>query len=147
MGQVKIMKKTGVSQKAVIFNREGKILALRRSKTHPFHPFFWDLPGGDVEFGEDPLKGIIRETKEETGLRIKNIQVFDVESHFIGENDFWLTIAYKAEAISEKVRLSYEHDDFCWVSPKDFLKLKSSKKLRRFVRKLDDNDKQYENFA
>lgn len=136
---MKTMRKIGVSQKAIIFNKDGKILAIRSSKTHPFYPLFWDLPGGDIEFGEDAEKSIIREIKEETGLGVKNLQVFDVESHTHKDKNgeiFWVTISYKAEAVSKKITLSYEHDKFQWLTPQKFLKLKSSKKLKRFVKNL-----------
>ncbi|HOI97259.1 MAG TPA: NUDIX hydrolase [Candidatus Pacearchaeota archaeon] len=127
------MKKIGVSQKAIIFNREGKILVLRRSGTALSNPGKWDFPGGDLEFGEDAIGGIIREIREETGLEVKNLNLFDVESHINKEGDFWVTIAYIAKAVSDKVILSYEHDEFKWLTAEDFLKLESSEKLRRFV--------------
>ena len=127
------MKKIGVSQKAIIFNREGKILVLRRSGTALSNPGKWDFPGGDLEFGEDAIGGIIREIREETGLEVKNLNLFDVESHINKEGDFWVTIAYIAKAVSDKVILSYEHDEFKWLTDEDFLKLESSEKLRRFV--------------
>jgi 8-oxo-dGTP pyrophosphatase MutT (NUDIX family) len=31
---------------------------------------FWDLPGGKVEFGEDPVDTLVREMDEETGLKV-----------------------------------------------------------------------------
>ncbi len=127
------MKKIGVSQKAIIFNREGKILVLRRSGTALSNPGKWDFPGGDLEFGEDAIGGIIREIREEAGLEVKNLNLFDVESHINKEGDFWVTIAYIAKAVSDKVILSYEHDEFKWLTAEDFLKLESSEKLRRFV--------------
>lgn len=127
------MKKIGVSQKAIIFDREGKILVLRRSGTALSNPGKWDFPGGDLEFGEDAIGGIIREIREETGLEVKNLNLFDVESHINKEGDFWVTIAYIAKAVSDKVILSYEHDEFKWLTAEDFLKLESSEKLRRFV--------------
>lgn len=127
------MKKIGVSQKAIIFNREGKILVLRRSGTALSNPGKWDFPGGDLEFGEDAIGGIIREIREETGLEVKNLNLFDVESHINKEGDFWVTIAYIAKAVSDKVILSYEHDEFKWLTAEDFLELESSEKLRRFV--------------
>lgn len=127
------MKKIGVSQKAIIFDREGKILVLRRSGTAPSNPGKWDFPGGDLEFGEDAIGGIIREIREEAGLEVKNLNLFDVESHINKEGDFWVTIAYIAKAVSDKVILSYEHDEFKWLTAEDFLKLESSEKLRCFV--------------
>lgn len=127
------MGKIGVSQKAIIFNREGKILVLRRSGAAPSNPGKWDFPGGDLDFGEDAIGGIIREIKEESGLEVKNLKPFDVESHINKEGDFWVTIAYTAKSISDKVILSYEHDESKWLTAEDFLKLESSEKLRRFV--------------
>jgi len=127
------MKKIGVSQKAIIFNRKGEILTIRRSETAPSNPGKWDFPGGDLDFGEDAMEGIIREIKEETGLDVGDLRPFDVESHINKEGDFWVTIAYIAKAVSDKVILSYEHDEFKWLTAEDFLKLESSEKLRRFV--------------
>jgi len=118
------MKKIGVSQKAIIFNRKGEILTIRRSETAPSNPGKWDFPGGDLDFGEDAMEGIIREIKEETGLDVGDLRPFDVESHINKEGDFWVTIAYIAKAVSDKVK---------WLTAEDFLKLESSEKLRRFV--------------
>jgi len=132
------MKKIGVSQKAIIFNEEGKFLAIHRTSSAPYNPERWDLPGGDLDFGEDATEGIIREIKEEVGLEVKDLKLFDVESHVNKENDFWVTIAYTAKSVSYNVTLSFEHDDFKWLTPEDFLKLESSDKLRRFVNGLNN---------
>jgi len=131
------MEKVGVSQKAVILNKEGKFLIIHRTATAPTNPNKWDLPGGDLNFGEDTIKGLIREVKEETGLEIQDIKPFDVESHIDEKGEFWVTIAYRAKTTSEEVILSFEHDEFRWVAPKEFLKLESSDKLRRFIKNLE----------
>lgn len=130
------MQNVGVSQKAIVFNEGSKFLALRRTETAPTRPNCWDLPGGDLDFGEDAVKGMIREIREEIGLQVKGVIPFDVESHINKDGDFWITIAYKAQANSDKVVLSFEHDKFQWVTPQQFLKLESSPKLRRFVKNL-----------
>ena len=130
------MKKIGVSQKAAVFNKEGKFLAVRRTAAAPSDPDKWDLPGGDLGFGEDAVKGIIREIKEETGLEVKDLKPFDVESHIDEEGDFWVTIAYVANAISDRVILSHEHNEFKWLTAEEFLRLESADKLKRFVKNL-----------
>jgi 8-oxo-dGTP diphosphatase len=130
------MEKIGVSQKAIVINNEGKILTVRRSATAPIRPLNWDLPGGDLEFGEDPTQGIIREITEETSLNIERLEPFDVEAHVNSNGEFWVTIAYKAASKTGNVVLSYEHDEFKWVTPEEFLQLKSSDKLQRFVKNL-----------
>ncbi len=131
----KKLKNIGVTQKAVVWRRDGKFLAMRRSKTAPTHPLAWDLPGGELEYGEAPVAGIAREIKEETGLEVKDLRPFDVFGH---ENlgGFWVTIAYTCNALTDTVVLSYEHVDFQWVTKEKFLKLESTDKLRQFVSKL-----------
>jgi 8-oxo-dGTP diphosphatase len=126
--------KIGVSQKAILVDKKGKILAIRRSKTAPSRPLHWDLPGGDLEFGEDAQKGILREIKEETGLKIKNLKVIDAISGFNNIKEFWVTICYVAKAATQKVVLSYEHDDFRWIKPEEFQKLKASPRNKEFVK-------------
>lgn len=34
----------------------------------------WDLPGGKIEYGEDPIEALHREVAEETGLSVKIIK-------------------------------------------------------------------------
>ena len=133
------MKKTGVSQKAIILSEKGKFLILHRTSTAPSNPNTWDLPGGDLDFGEDVIQGIIREIKEETGLMVKDVKLFDVKSYINKKDEFWVTIAYIAKSKSDKVELSFEHDKSKWVTSEEFLKLKSSAKLRHFIKNLNRN--------
>ena len=129
-----IVNKIGITQKVVVFDRDGKFLTIQRSKTAPVHALCWDLPGGELEYGEDPVSGIKRETTEEAGIEISNIKPFDVYGKDHGNDvGFWVTIAYRAEAVSTDVKLSYEHDDFKWVTAEEFLKLPSSEKLVKFI--------------
>jgi ADP-ribose pyrophosphatase YjhB (NUDIX family) len=48
---------------------DGRVLLTRRA----FEPFkgYWDLPGGFLEEGEEPLEGLRRELREETGLDVE----------------------------------------------------------------------------
>lgn len=130
------MKKTRVSQKAIIFNKEGKILTVYRSKTALSRPNTWDFPGGDLEFGEDTTEGILREVKEETGLDIRELTPLDVASKIDEKGEFWVTIAYTAKTDSDKVTLSFEHNEFKWITPEEFLDLESSETQKRFIKNL-----------
>jgi 8-oxo-dGTP diphosphatase len=47
---------------------DGSVLLARRAE-EPFEGR-WDIPGGFLEEGEDPLDGLKRELKEETGLDV-----------------------------------------------------------------------------
>ena len=124
----------GISIKAVIFNEEGKLLTMFRTETAPNRPNTWDLPGGDLESEEEPIDSIIREIKEETGLEVKDVNIFDAGTYVVEKGMEWATLCYKCKAIGDKVTLSYEHNDYRWVTQEEFLKLESSPKLQRFVR-------------
>ena len=127
------MKIVGVSQKAVIFNNQGQLVVIQRGKSAPSNPLKWDLPGGVLDFGEEPRSSIIREIKEEAGLKVQNLIVFDVEGHINKIGDYWVTIAYKAKANTTKITLGWEHTEYKWVNYGEFAKLPSIPKIVRFV--------------
>ena len=60
---------------AVLLDDEGRVLLGRRR----FEPRagYWDFPGGFLHEGEEPLDGMRREIREETGLEVEPL-------HFLG---------------------------------------------------------------
>ncbi len=127
--------KVSISQKIIILNDKGQILTLLRGDTAPSNPNKWDLPGGNVDPGEDYISSIQREIKEETELDIANVKAYDVEGYASGDG-FWITIAYQAKTDSQDIKISYEHDEFKWVYKEEFLELDAIKKLKQFVKNL-----------
>jgi ADP-ribose pyrophosphatase YjhB (NUDIX family) len=55
-----------------VLERDGKLLLSRRA-VEPRRGY-WDLPGGFLEEGEEPLEGLAREFREETGLAIHPLE-------------------------------------------------------------------------
>lgn len=55
------------SVKALIYH-DGKYLFLRETL---HHGDIWDLPGGKIEYGEEPEQALIREVKEEVDIDVK----------------------------------------------------------------------------
>lgn len=51
---------------AMIFDKQGRILLFR----HTYRKFEWGIPGGGLEYGEQPEAAVVREVFEETGLHI-----------------------------------------------------------------------------
>lgn len=114
---------------AKVFVIDGsKILVLRRSKTDPRWALVWDLPGGAIEYGEDPKAAAGREALEEAGLELRELRLLDVSS--LSEGDYAITITYTATHPGTAVRLSFEHDIFQWVSVTDFMKLNIPEKYK-----------------
>ncbi|PIT90194.1 MAG: DNA mismatch repair protein MutT [Candidatus Komeilibacteria bacterium CG10_big_fil_rev_8_21_14_0_10_41_13] len=58
---------------AAIIRNDNKVLIGKRKNAHG--EGCWAFPGGHLEFNEDPQETAIRETLEETGIRIKNLKV------------------------------------------------------------------------
>src|SRR6185503_17458607 len=57
-----------VGAAGVIFNEAGQMLLIE----HVFRSHFpWGLPGGWVEYGENPAETVRREVEEELGLRVE----------------------------------------------------------------------------
>lgn len=130
------MNQTGASQKAIIINKKGEILIIFRTKSAPTRPNSWDLPGGDLEFGEDAQESIIREIREETGLKVNGLRPFDVEAKINSNSDYWITVAYLACTNDGKVILSSEHNKSMWVNISKFLELNTSPRAERFIKNL-----------
>lgn len=56
---------------AVVFNTDNQILLTQRYQpNYPFGHLKWHIPGGGIDFCEDPRNAAIRELQEEVGIRI-----------------------------------------------------------------------------
>lgn len=79
-------KKVGVGVGIMILNSKGEVLLGKRhedpnkadSELHGEGT--WTMPGGKLEYGESFEEGAMRETKEETGITLKNIKVLCVNN-------------------------------------------------------------------
>ena len=47
---------------------------------------YWTLPGGGLNFGEDPVEAMTREVSEETGLIVRSLGVAGIDS-FLKKNE------------------------------------------------------------
>lgn len=55
-----------------LIEQEGKILFIRGAS----YPSLWALPGGRMKKGESPIKAVVREVEEETGINLQNPKLF-----------------------------------------------------------------------
>lgn len=54
-----------------LVERDGKYLMIEEGKDYVEGT--WNIPGGGIEHGEDPVQAVKRELKEETGLKVTNV--------------------------------------------------------------------------
>ena len=128
--------------------KDGKFLMGKRRNAHGDGT--WSIPGGHLEFGESFEDTAIREVKEETGLKIKNVRfgavtndVFEVEDkHYV---TIWVLSDWESgtEEITEPDKfVSMEWRDFDNLPKPLFLPLEqllSSQFIEDMKRELNDS--------
>jgi 8-oxo-dGTP diphosphatase len=111
--------------KIAIFDRDGKILVLRRSDTHPTMANRSDMPGGLVDPGETEREAVVREVKEETGinLALDDCSVFYTNTSVYPPEDISFSrLFYLAKFdITPEVTISWEHKSYEWCTIDDLL--------------------------
>lgn len=111
------MEKTfAVATKAVVINPNGQYLVLKKSNKEDVNPNTYDLPGGRLNFGEKPEEGVVREVKEETGLDVEIVKVFNTWTFTKNDNFQLVGIDFICKTSSEEVKISDEHDESIWVN-------------------------------
>jgi ADP-ribose pyrophosphatase YjhB (NUDIX family) len=101
--------------KALIIE-DGKILLGIRA-VDPFKGH-WNIPGGFLEYGEDPKDCAKREAQEETGLEVQIGELLGIFTDFYGvEKNATINIAYMASRISGEVKPGDELVELGWFSP------------------------------
>jgi ADP-ribose pyrophosphatase YjhB (NUDIX family) len=112
--------------------RAGKFLALERGPG--LGEGVWYLPGGLVERGEDPIAAAIRETREETGLKLEDVRLLRVWTYGPpGETHHTVHATYVAVAPTGEVSLSAEHTAFGWMTPSAYIAQWCNEELESFV--------------
>lgn len=102
---------------AVIIMRENQVLLLRRRNSHGAGS--WAVPGGHLEFGENPEQCVAREAFEETGLRVSGLRFFALTNDvFDEENKHYITIWLLAEDFNgeAKVNAPEELSEVAWFA-------------------------------
>ena len=87
-----------------------KVLLLKRSKNNVFFPLIWTPIIGKIKEQEAPDKAVIRETIEETSLKVKeNISFLGLEKY---KNDkYWFYYSLHADCLPS-IKLNHENEDF-----------------------------------
>lgn len=97
-------------------DKRGRIMLVKRA-INP-KKGWWDAPGGFLNEGEEPGRGLRREIREELGVTISRVRFLgiymDVYRH--GFDTHTLNIIYLAKIVAGRIRPMDDVGGFCWFS-------------------------------
>ena len=106
----------------------------------------WDLPGGKIEYGEEPLDALHREVKEELGLKIKIIKPVGVwyfysqnNKHQVICNTFLCNIVGSDQIDTSKNPADEDISEYKWLTKEEILEsqeIKLSESLLELLKNL-----------
>ncbi len=106
---------------ALVRNERKEILSIRH------HRRGWELPGGQVDEGEDLVHALQREVFEETGMLVSNPKLKGVYSNLQTDNfenqksKPRLILAFTALRVSGQVTTSEESPEVAWLTEEELL--------------------------
>jgi len=123
----------GFAMKALVV-RDRTLLLLKKSDKEEVNPKSWDIPGGRLEFKEEPGESLKREIREEAGLEVELIRPINVWSMIKEEKNFQLVgVNYLCKWVSGEPQISEEHDFAGWT---DFENVLSDEKYPDWIKNI-----------
>lgn len=108
------------------FNGVEKVFLPERAETKKFLPSVYELPGGHIDFGENPVDGLRREIDEEFGMQIEvgdPFYVFTYTNEIKGSHS--IEVIYFARFINELSGITLnpeDHSEFGWFAENELSK-------------------------
>jgi 8-oxo-dGTP diphosphatase len=118
---------------AAVIERDGKVLVARRRKGLVAEGL-WEFPGGKLEAGEDPRRGLERELAEELGVEARAGDLL-CSVPFSGSLKSFELVVFRTELLSDGFRMT-DHDEVRWLAPAEMDEEVFSKPDRPVVRLL-----------
>lgn len=118
---------------AAVVERDGKVLVARR-RPELVAGGLWEFPGGKLEDGESPERGLTRELEEELGV-VAKVGERLCAVPFAGPTARFELLVFRTELLGEPTRLT-DHDALRWLAPLEMDEAEFSKPDRPVVRLL-----------
>lgn len=128
MWRVELTQQQKVNRKSVHMNQriavraiikhDGKLLLLRRASGRQSILGKYELPGGRVEYGEQPEEALTRHLSETTGLSVQALQLFDALTYIDHDNrDIQYAIILYLVGVAARdneIDLNMRYDHYVW---------------------------------
>ncbi|MEX0337695.1 MAG: NUDIX hydrolase [Arenibacterium sp.] len=110
-----------VGAKLGLFLGDALLVIQRDNKPDIPFPDYWDLPGGGREASETPQQCVLRETREEVGLRL-------TENHLVwssvakrADGPAWFFVAHRPEREAARIRFGDEGQGWALMPPEVYI--------------------------
>ncbi len=118
---------------------DGHKILLEKRKNEPSKGK-WSVPGGLVELGESVEEAVVREVREETGLKVSEPRLVDVVNYVgLGEKGaviyHYVILDYLVTVQSGKVKAASDADALKWVPFDEVEKYDLTGSFRLFFRR------------
>ena len=103
----------------------GEILLLQRNR-YVKYPETWWTPGGKVDEWENFTRAAIRETFEETGIKLDQSKIKFLKKVYVQHKNhdiLYYTHLYHIESKPDITLAPNEHQNYCWRTPEKALEL------------------------
>lgn len=125
-----------ISVESVVYTDPGlnaKVLLVKRAPNCKVAPGVWNVPAGKVDMLETTATAVVRETYEETKLRVEIVKFLSEQAFEIkvgNEPTYRNMFTYLTRSVdsSQEVELDREHTEFAWVT-KEMLELEQFSSL------------------
>ncbi len=117
---------------AVITDGAGRLLLTKRAAEPGIGN--WCLPGGFIEMGEDPLDTVVRETEEETGLKVKPGEIIGAHSKINGYHGDVIIIGFNAEVTGGELQAGDDAEEVEYFNLNELPPI-AFKSHRKFIEK------------
>jgi 8-oxo-dGTP diphosphatase len=129
--------------RAVVLNKDGTILIMKRAANDSYMPNKWELPGGKLDIGQDISNALEREVLEETGLVvIPTDKIAYWHSEIMSSGKYkglpYVVLVGVTKSVGGKVSISPEHQDYQWVKVNEALKYNLVPETRSAISVLSD---------
>ncbi len=92
-----------IAQKAIV-SKDTKVLITRDSRDE-----LWELPGGRLDGGEEPIDGVQREIREELGVEVRVDEIFNLETMWHGrDKETMVSIYYIVSLLDESAEFKVD---------------------------------------
>lgn len=116
---------------AVVFREDGRLLLVRRGREPQRGR--WSVPGGKVEPGETVAQAAVRETREETGVRVRVDHELGTVRIPAGADLVYEVRDVAATYLGGVLRPGDDADAARWATPDELLSLTTTDGLREHL--------------